>query len=103
MFAVGDHTASLALGRYVRLVEKVEKQDKVAKVHDERPGDVLIADITVLASSLLHVRHRVDVNAKDHLRDLAARDGYVDPFGDLKAQCSKCIISIHGGVDCIVH
>ena len=81
--------------RYVGLVEEVEKQDKVAEVHEKGPLDVVLAYFAVFAALLLHVGRAIDVDAEHHLRDLTARYRDIHPLGYFEAHRTHTIVRVH--------
>lgn len=81
----------------------MEKEQEVREIHNERPFDVVVADVAFLTNAFLIVRHAIDVYADNHLKNLTACDGNIHPFGNLETKCSECIIGVHYRVYSIVH
>ena len=56
--------------RYVRMIEKVEKQNEIAKIHRESELEIFITDITFFAALLLQEYRTINKNTNDHLKNL---------------------------------
>ena len=87
----------------VGLDEELDKEHKVAEVHEGGPHNVLHVGWTLLA--LLHPRvHQViDHTAHQHLGDLGDRDEHGELARQLKAGRPQGVVRVHDGVDQVVH
>ena len=102
-FTIGDFELLRLGSGQISIVEELEKQQKVRKVHNKRPDDVLHANMASGTAFYLIPGNIVDVDAENHLKDLSTRDCDVYPFGDLESESSKGVVWVHGRVDGVVH
>ncbi len=87
----------------VGLDEELDKEHKVAEVHEGRPHNVLHVGWTLLA--LLHPRvHQVvDHTAHQHLGDLGQCDKHGELAWQLEASRPQGVVRVHDSVDQVVH
>lgn len=87
----------------VGLNKELDKEHKVAEVHEGGPHNVLHVRWTLL--TLLHPRvHQVvDHAAHDHLGDLGQGDEHRKLARELEARRSQGVVGVHDGVDQVVH
>lgn len=102
-----------ALGRRAPLLgledvgvqEELAKEQEVAEVHDERPGDVGISSQALLLwRELLGLPHHiVDIAADDHLNELHGGDDERDLLGHVESHGLESVVGVHDGMYQIVH
>lgn len=103
--SIGGSFPMLGILLDVGVEKEVKEEHEIAQVHDERPEDVVVADVTVelRCVQLGLVGHPVDVAAEEHLNDLQERDELRDEDGHVKAHGFESIVRVHDRVHHIVH
>ena len=103
MFTRLASRAALLLGRYVRVIEEVEKQNKIAKVHGESELQIAIGHVALVPLLFAQKYRAVDVNTDDHLQNLRRRNENVDPFGNLESQSATPVVGVHYSMHREIH
>lgn len=101
-FLCGSHSRWFGLAD-VGFKEELDKEHKVAEVHEGGPNNVLHVGWTLLA--LLHPRvHQVvDYAAHQHLCDLGQCDEHGKLAWQLETSCTQCVVRVHDSMDQVVH
>ena len=102
--ALGGRAPLLGL-EHVGVQEELAEEQKVAEVHDERPGDVGIGcHALLLWRELLDlIDHVVDVATDDHLNELHGRDEERDLLGHVETHGLESVVGVHDGMYQVVH
>lgn len=102
VFLCGSHSRWFGLAD-VGFKEELDKEHKVAEVHEGGPNNVLHVGWTLLA--LLHPRvHQVvDYAAHQHLCDLGQCDEHGKLAWQLETSCTQCVVRVHDSMDQVVH
>lgn len=88
----------------IRLVEESREQNKIAEVHRETEVDVSTGDVTVhMAALQVLIGRYIDGAADHHLSELQCGDHHGDRLGRSVPHRFEGIISVHDGVDTVVH
>lgn len=87
----------------VRVVEEMREEYEVGEVDQHAENDVFLR--LIAKHAILHLNVSVDCNEapNDHLHQLQCSNRHHHPFGDLELHRSEGIVSVHEGVNCVIH
>lgn len=85
-------------------VEEISEQKEIAQIHQRAIFHVLKWLLAVSTSFCLHtISCKVNDEAHYHLANLNGRDEHVDPACYMEPHCTRCIVSVHKRMNCVIH
>ncbi len=95
--------ASLLVVHNISFAEEASKENKVGCVHEEGDFNVVVGDVTLIASLFHLVGPDVHHCSHHHLGQLSCGDAHGNPARNPELEGLEGVVAVHGTVDKVVH